>query len=179
MISELIRGVSENGVLVVDALIILFLVALFYRKVMKKQSSMIEDSFSFVRNYYFILGSLIVLAATLGSLYYSEVLLFEVCVLCWYQRIFIYSQVVLFGIALWYKDRSMVKYSLGLSIVGMAIAVFHFFTQMSGTSFCGANGGVDCAVREVLAYNYITFPVMGMTIFGLLIILGLIKLEKV
>lgn len=179
MINELITSISENGILVADLLIVLLLVTIFYKKVMKKQSPMIDDAFSFVKNYYFIIGFLIVLGATLGSLYYSEVLLFEVCVLCWWQRIFIYSQVILFGIALWYKDRNVVKYSLGLSIIGFLIAVFHFIVQTFGVNFCDPNSGPSCVVRDVLAYNYITFPVMGMTILGLLIILGLIKLEKV
>ncbi|MBI5803527.1 disulfide bond formation protein B [Candidatus Pacearchaeota archaeon] len=175
----MILEILENGVFVADILIVLFLFVIFYKKVIKKQSSMIDDVFSFVKNYYFILAFLVVLIATLGSLYYSEILNYEVCVLCWYQRIFIYSQIVLFGIALWNKDRNVIKYSIGLSIVGLLIAIYHFFVQTFGTSFCGVNGGVDCAIREIMAYNYITFPIMAITIFVLMIILGLIKLEKV
>ena len=37
--------------------------------------------------------------ATLGSLYFSEIMKFEPCVLCWYQRIFMYPFVLWLGIA--------------------------------------------------------------------------------
>ena len=45
------------------------------------------------------LSFFLALAATLGSLFYSEIAGFEPCKLCWLQRIFMYPQAVLLGIA--------------------------------------------------------------------------------
>lgn len=178
MIKEIFPILLENGIFIADILIVLFLFGIFYKKVLRKESSLLNDSLAFIKEYYFILAFLTALTATAGSLFYSEIMGYEVCNLCWFQRIFLYSQVVLFGIVLLYKDRSVIKYSIGLSVIGLLISTFHFFSQTFGVNFCGTTA-LDCSVREVLAYNYITFPVMGMTIFALIIILGLIKLEKV
>src|SRR3989338_8612975 len=41
------------------------------------------------------------LTAVLGSLFYSEIIGFEPCVLCWWQRIFLYPIVIIAGTALW------------------------------------------------------------------------------
>lgn len=51
----------------------------------------------------FLFSFLIVASASLGSLFYSEIIGFEPCKLCWYQRVFMYPQVIIFGIALWKK----------------------------------------------------------------------------
>jgi hypothetical protein len=47
----------------------------------------------------------IALVTTLGSLYYSEVAGYPPCTLCWYQRIAIYPQVVVLGVAALRRDR--------------------------------------------------------------------------
>lgn len=45
--------------------------------------------------------------ATLGSLYFSEIMKFEPCVLCWYQRIFMYPFVLWLGIAVIKKTTTL------------------------------------------------------------------------
>ncbi|HDX9707084.1 TPA: disulfide bond formation protein B, partial [Bacillus thuringiensis] len=53
--------------------------------------------------------------ATCGSLYLSEILKFEPCNLCWYQRIFMYPLVILLGVAIIKKDYAVSVYSLIIS----------------------------------------------------------------
>ena len=48
------------------------------------------------------------------TLYYSEVLGAAPCGLCWLQRVFLYPQVVIFGIAAWKKDMSAWVYAAAL-----------------------------------------------------------------
>ena len=50
------------------------------------------------------LSWLLALIATLGSLYFSEIMNFIPCKLCWYQRILMYPLVVLLGIAAVRRD---------------------------------------------------------------------------
>ncbi|MCT4572935.1 disulfide oxidoreductase, partial [Bacillus thuringiensis] len=56
--------------------------------------------------------------ATLGSLYFSEIMKFEPCVLCWYQRIFMYPFVLWLGIAVAKKDYRIASYSLPIASIG-------------------------------------------------------------
>ncbi|MFN4232115.1 disulfide bond formation protein B [Thermus sp.] len=72
---------------------------------------------------------LVAVVATLGSLYYSEVRLFLPCELCWYQRIFMYPQAVLLGLALWRQDFAIWPYSLALSLVGAGFSTLHLLEQ--------------------------------------------------
>ena len=96
------------------------------------------------------------LVSTLGSLYFSELKGFEPCVLCWYQRILIYPQVLLLGLALWRKEKVIVDYVLGLSIIGVVIAAYQYYGQMFNPSslpfsidFC-SSFTVFCRLRTSL-----------------------------
>lgn len=115
---------------------------------------------------------IVVLAATAGSLFYSEVIGFEPCRLCWFQRIFIYPQVVLLGLALWKRDHGIALYSITLSIIGAVIAVYHYLIQIgvSPSLSCSAVGySVSCSSKFVLQFGYITIPMMALTAFLLII----------
>lgn len=119
---------------------------------------------------------LIALASTAMSLYYSNALGFVPCWLCWLQRIFIYPQVVLFGMAIWKKDSKIADYSIALSIVGAIIALYQHYIQIGGHSLvpCPVNPGAgDCAQRILFEFGYITFPLVAFITFSLVIVLML------
>jgi disulfide bond formation protein DsbB len=111
------------------------------------------------------------------SLFYSEVLGFAPCGLCWLMRIFMYSQVPLFALALWKRDRGIADYSIALSIFGLLIGLYQHYLQMGGTDVlpCPAtlSQATDCASRFLFELGYITFPLMGATVFALLIVVML------
>lgn len=119
------------------------------------------------------------LSAVTMSLYYSEVLGVEPCPLCWWQRVFLYPQVILFGLALYWRDQSVAGYSIALSLVGAAFALYHHILQVmpSGTLPCPA-ATVSCAQRFVFEFGYITLPLMGLSIFAFLIVLMLFWAPK-
>ncbi|MDA1335104.1 MAG: disulfide bond formation protein B [bacterium] len=106
------------------------------------------------------------LLATLLSLYFSEIIGFEPCRLCWYQRIFLFPQVAMLGLAWWYRDMFIRIYSVALSVIGVAIAAYHTVIQHTGHSVlpCSAEN-ILCTQRLVFEYGYITIPVMSLTIF--------------
>ncbi len=140
---------------------------------------------TFVRTYWLWVAFAIVLGAFIGSLFYSEIASFPPCSLCWYQRIFIYPQIILLGGALVWRDRSIARYVLPLSVIGAVIAIYNSYLQSGGSPLisCGtsASGGpsaVDCAQRLVFEFDYITLPLMSLTAFGLLILLALTELTK-
>lgn len=120
------------------------------------------------------------LVATLGSLFYSEIAHFTPCLLCWYQRILMYPQVILLGLAMWKKDKGIALYSLALSVFGVAMAGYHYLLQRGVVPElpCSAVGiSESCSQRFVMTFGYITIPLMAFTAF-LLITLSMLSLRK-
>lgn len=123
---------------------------------------------------------ILALVGSAGSLFYSNVLGYAPCSLCWWQRIFCYSQVVILGVALWKHDANVWLYSLWLSSIGIVVALYQYLLQwgLAPSIGCGTSpGAVDCSARIMLGLGYVTIPMMALTGFGLLIILALVMRE--
>ena len=119
-----------------------------------------------------LLAFIVVLVATLGSLFYSEIAGFKPCDLCWFQRIFMYPEVILLGLALVKKESRIVDYALSLSVVGFLFSLYHNYIYYQGGGFCQIFGSaVSCTNRYVLSFGYITLPLMALTGFLLVIVL--------
>jgi disulfide bond formation protein DsbB len=114
------------------------------------------------------------LASVVMTLVYSDYFGIIPCWLCWYQRVALYPQALLFSLALWKKDANVWLYSVALSIFGAAVALYQHYIQMGGEGVlpCPASGG-DCAKRFLFEYGYITFPLAAFTLFAFLIVLML------
>ncbi len=168
--------------LILDIIIILYLILLLYEKfILKAKSNLGRKINYFLSDNYLLFGLIFTLIGTLGSLYYSEVLGYEPCRLCWYQRILLYPQVIIFSIALFKKDNSIAKYILTLSAIGILISGFHYYLQITKThSFaCSIVGySVSCLQTFFLNYGYITIPIMSFTVFLTLFILSLTELKE-
>lgn len=131
----------------------------------------------FFGKYALQLAFLVALTATLGSLFYSDIAGYEPCKLCWYQRIFMYPQTILIGLALWKKDKSITRYSIVLSVIGGIIALYHYLLQIGIVNSlpCSAVGySASCSQRFVLTYGYVTIPMMALSGFLLILILMII-----
>ncbi|MFH0875679.1 MAG: disulfide oxidoreductase [archaeon] len=155
--------------------IILFIIYVILRKV--KKISFIEKILKFFGRKSLLFAFIISLAATLGSLFFSEIALWEPCKLCWYQRIFIYPQTVLLGYALIRKDKKIFDYVIPLSIIGGLISAYHYFIQSlipNAASACSATG-VSCLIEYFKDYSYITPPMMALTAFTSIILLVIIN----
>lgn len=111
-----------------------------------------------------ILGVIVSLTAMVGSLSYSEIVGWEPCFLCWWQRIFIYPQLVLFSIALWKKDTAVWRYVVPLAFIAIAISIYHVNIQWGGFSLtpCPATGP-SCDKVFAKEFGYITLPLMALS----------------
>ena len=67
----------------------------------------------------------VALAASLSVLFIGEVLGQEPCILCWYQRAFMFPLAIVLGLGLWWQDRRTGRYGIALSLGGGAIALWH------------------------------------------------------
>lgn len=121
-------------------------------------------------------GALVLsLGATALSLYYSEALGIAPCSLCWIQRMFLYPQVILFAAALYKREARIADYSIALSVLGAAVALYQHALQMGFLRSdlpCPATAAeaVDCHVRFLFEMSYITFPLACFTVFAALIV---------
>lgn len=128
----------------------------------------------FLHDYTFIIGFLASFGAIAMSLFYSNVIGFPACELCWMQRIFIYPQAVLFGMELYRREKVIVDYSLVLAFIGTLISLFHIYVEHGGASSLSCATGtateISCATRYVYEFNYISIPVMAFS-FGVFMML--------
>ena len=131
-----------------------------------------------VKQYTFLLGFLVAFGAFALSLFYSEVVGYPPCELCWIQRLFIYPQLILFGMELYKKEKSIVDFSIVFAVLGSLTSVYHIYVENGGTKglACAdpSSGGVSCAIRYIYEFGYVTMPIMCLTasIFIIVILLN-------
>ena len=162
------------GILVLHIILALALLLFLYHKLTKKKLPFIFYNFkNFISSNGLIFALIISIAATLGSLIYSEIIKLPPCDLCWYQRALLYPQVVILAVALIRKNRDIYDYVIGLNIIGIIIAGYQYIMQMiSYTGPCPiGSGGVNCFTKDVFEFGYITLPLMSITVFVLLALL--------
>ena len=119
------------------------------------------------------------LAATLGSLYFSEVMKFTPCTLCWYQRILMYPLVIILGIAAVRKDYQQAIYVIPLAAIGGSISLFHYLTQKTAlfSAVADACGMIPCNMQYINWLGFITIPFLALTAFVLIILLQILILS--
>lgn len=157
-----------------DVFFVLLLLFLFLGK-----GELHQKTFSHISQNAFRYGLIIVGASIFGSLFFSSVIGFTPCELCWYQRIFLFPQFFIFAIAVWKKDNTAIYYSLVLSIVGIVLALYQSYIQWGGLSVlpCTAQGA-ECSKIFFEEFGYITIPVMSLTAFAYLILLMYVRRQK-
>lgn len=117
----------------------------------------------------------VVAAGAMGaSLYYSEVVGFIPCQLCWYQRIAMYPLAGILVVALVLRDRRIFWYALPLALVGLAIAVRHQIEQQFPGTGGSCRVGVPCSVRDVWEFGFVSIPFMAGTAFAFVAALMLV-----
>ena len=120
----------------------------------------------------------VALTCTLGSLYLSEVKNLPPCVYCWFQRICMYPQVILLGIAAIRRDVSVRWYALPLAVVGIAFSTYHYLLERfpdSVSSIC-KNSDTPCDTVWIWKFHFLSIP--GMAWIGFLLIITLLLLAR-
>jgi disulfide bond formation protein DsbB len=118
------------------------------------------------------LALLVAATATFGSLYLSEIVHLIPCTLCWYQRIAMYPLAILFAVAWWRDDRSVVRYAAPLAVVGLGIAGYHYLIERLpdlGEGVCSV--GVPCNVAYFNVFGFISIAYMAASAFALILVL--------
>ncbi len=121
----------------------------------------------------------VALAATLGSLFFSEVMKLPPCVLCWYQRIFLYPLVFVIPVALVLKDTKIHFYMLALLVPGLLVAVYHnlLYYGVIAESLSPCREGISCTSKQIEWLGFITIPLLSLSAFIFLNVLCLIQIK--
>jgi disulfide bond formation protein DsbB len=154
-------------------ILLVLLAGLFIANGSRVSNKLIKDSYKVISDNSLILAFFVSLFAVTGSLFLSDFARLAPCKLCWFQRVFMFPQVILLGLAAVKNDYGVKKYVLALSITGSAIAIYHYLLQMSPIPLPCTDEVVDCAAKQLNYFGYITIPFMSLTAFLLIIILML------
>lgn len=126
------------------------------------------------------LSWLVASVATAGSLYFSNIMNYPPCSLCWWQRIFMYPLAILFAVAFIKRDPRVSWYSTPLIIFGWVFAVYHnlIYYKILDKPIVPCSSGVSCSSVQVELLGFITIPLMSLTAFTILGIIHIIHFAQ-
>ena len=110
---------------------------------------------------------LVAFASTLGSLFFSSVMDFAPCMLCWYQRICVFPLVVILARGLFPFDRSVVKYALPLAGIGWLLAAYHNLLHVGWipADLQPCAKGVSCTEEYIELFGILSIPALALISF--------------
>jgi len=123
---------------------------------------------------------LVVAVSAMGSLFFSYVMDFAPCVLCWYQRIFLFPLVIILGVGLFPFDKSVVKYALPLAIAGWLTAAYHnlLYAGIIPESIQPCSQGVSCTEEYINLFGFLSIPMLSLLSFSTIITLLIILYRR-
>jgi disulfide bond formation protein DsbB len=123
---------------------------------------------------------LLVSVSVMGSLFFSYVMEFAPCVLCWYQRIFLFPLVLVLAIGLFPFDKNVVKYALPLAIAGWLTAAYHnlLYAGIIPESIQPCSRGVSCTEEYIDLLGFLSIPMLSLISFSTIIILLIILYRR-
>lgn len=111
--------------------------------------------------------------STAGSVFFSHVMEFAPCVLCWYQRICLFPLVIILAAGLFPFDKSVVKYALPLAAAGWLTALYHnlLYSGIIPESLQPCAQGVSCTEEYINLFGFLTIPMLSLLSFSAIIAL--------
>lgn len=131
---------------------------------------------SFIKRNLLYFAFLVALVSMAGSLYFQYGQGYPPCVLCWYQRIFMYPLVFILGVAILKRDRNVASYVLPLGIIGGLIAVYHnlLYYKLIPESQAPCEAGVSCTTKFIEWFGFVTIPSLSLASFAIIAIAVLV-----
>ena len=116
---------------------------------------------------------LVASVATLGALFFGEVMQLPPCVLCWYQRICMFPLVLILPVGMFPLDPKIVRYALPLAAIGWLIAGFHVLLTAGviPESIKPCTQGVPCSEKVIEWFGFVTIPLLSVVAFSTIIAL--------
>lgn len=113
------------------------------------------------------LSFLMALLGTVGSLFFSEILKYPPCSLCWYQRIFLFPLVFVFGVGLWREDANYKFYAFPLALTGFIISLYHnlLYFGVISEALSPCTAGLSCSAKQLQLFGFVTIPFLAAICF--------------
>lgn len=127
---------------------------------------------NFLKNNVLYLAWTISFLSVAGSLYFSNVLGFPPCVLCWYQRICMYPLILILGVGIVKKDKNVFMYAWPLASIGWLISLYHnlLYYRIIPESLAPCVNGISCTTKFIQYWGFITVPLLSFAGFTVIII---------
>lgn len=124
---------------------------------------------------------LVATIATVGSLFFSEVMMFPPCIMCWYQRICMYPLVVILLVGLFPLDTTVTRYAMPLTLIGLFFAIYHnlLYYKILPESVQPCSQGVSCTSDYINWFGFITIQLLSLVAFVMVLILLIMFKRKV
>lgn len=124
---------------------------------------------------------LIAAAASLGTLFQSEVMKLAPCELCWYQRIFMFPLALMLPLALFPPDVRIVRYALPLALAGALVALYQLLLTWGVIPevIRPCTQGVPCSEAQWVWLGFVTVPLLATLAFATISVLLVLCRRKV
>jgi disulfide bond formation protein DsbB len=111
------------------------------------------------------------LVATLGSLFFSDIMGFAPCTMCWYQRVCMYPLTLIFLVALIRNDKGVLFYAAPLVVIGWFWAFYHslLIYNVIEEELAPCSFGVPCSITYINWLGFIDIPTLSLTAFTLIV----------
>lgn len=162
------------GIIALNVLLVIFVAALFVPQWR-------ERALARVRSNSRLIVLILSVVSVAGTLLMEYVGLLDPCLLCWWQRVFMYP-IAIVSLVAFIKNTDfseIADYVLALSLIGGAIALYQHMLQVlpSGSLLpCDAAG--ECSKRLVFEFGFVTIPWMALSVFAVLILVALVSRRK-
>lgn len=113
---------------------------------------------------------LVSLMATLGSLFFSEVMKLPPCVLCWYQRIELFPLVLILTVGILAKDNKLARYAGPFVLLGLLTALYHalLYYHVIPESISPCTQGASCTERQIEWFGFVSIPLLSLLAFSII-----------
>ena len=124
---------------------------------------------------------MIALLATFGALFIGEVMGQKPCVLCWFQRAFMFPLAIILAVATYVSDATVWRYALPVAAIGWLIALYHSLLYggviPKAIEPCGA--GPSCSSSDMSVFG-VSIPLLSLAAFtAITVLLTLVRRRSI
>lgn len=118
------------------------------------------------------IGWITALVATLSAVFIGEVMGRTPCVLCWYQRIFMFPLALVLGVASYRGDHDGWRYAMPLAVIGAGFAGYHtlLYWGVIEPEIVSCSAETSCSGAEMAILGSIPLPFVSLLAFALIVI---------
>jgi disulfide bond formation protein DsbB len=116
------------------------------------------------------LSWIVALLGSLAVLFIGEVMGQAPCVLCWFQRAFLFPLTVVLAIATFRSDYAVWRYALPLAALGWLIAAYHvlLYAGVLPKSIEPCGQGPSCTDAAMTVFGVVPIPALSLAAFTII-----------